>query len=69
MNNTPRDESAIVLMLYKLCQDSYVSVFGNGIGDLTERDVSRLKTCHSILNTINEELVRRFPHTTTLPGS
>jgi len=56
MNSTHDSESAIVLMLYKLTQDAYVSVFGNGSEKLSNRDIDRIRSCYNTLRTIVKEL-------------
>jgi len=56
MNDTHEPESPIVLMLYKLTQDTYVNVFGRGASHLSKRDVDKIRTCYRTLKTIVKEL-------------
>ena len=44
------------MMLYKLTQDTYVSVLGNGAPKLSKRDADKIRTCYETLKTIIKEL-------------
>ena len=56
MNETHEPESPTIMMLYKLTQDIYVSVLGNGAPKLSKRDVDKIRTCYKTLKTIIKEL-------------
>lgn len=56
MNDTHESESPTILMLYKVTQDVYVTVFGNGPERLSQRDIDKIRTCYQTLKTIIKEL-------------
>jgi hypothetical protein len=56
MNDTHEPESPTIMMLYKLTQDTYVSVLGNGAPKLSKRDADKIRTCYETLKTIIKEL-------------